>query len=83
MQQNLDEADARASETEQRLYRELEEYMNSWDRECGRPQDISDNLANNAKQQYEAGRTLIKISQKSLEKTHQIGWSETAKTTRV
>ena len=44
MQQNLDEAHARASETEQRLHRKLEKYMYSWDRESGRPQNDSDNI---------------------------------------
>ena len=44
------------SETEQRLYRELEEYMYSLDGEFGRPQNISDTIwANDAKQRYEVG----------------------------
>ena len=40
MQQNLDEAHARASETERRLCQELEDYMCSWDREVGRPNNL-------------------------------------------
>ena len=50
----MNEAYARASETEQRLCRELEEYTYSWGREFGRPQNICDKFwqmmqSNNAK----------------------------------
>ena len=42
IQQNFDEAHARASETEQELCRELGEYMHSWDQELERPHYIMD-----------------------------------------
>ena len=41
MQQTVDEAEAKAFDTERRLYREIEEYMCSWDQELDRPQDMS------------------------------------------
>ena len=37
MQKNVNEAHARASETLQRLFMEIEEYMHSLDREAERP----------------------------------------------
>ena len=33
----MDEADAKVTETRSRLYREVNEYMQSWDQELGRP----------------------------------------------
>ena len=44
VQQTVNEAYARDSENNLELYRELKKYMYSWDRECGRPQNISDKL---------------------------------------
>ena len=41
MQQNVDEAHARASESERRLCQELEEFMYWWDREIGRPSNLN------------------------------------------
>ena len=38
MQQNVDEAHAKASETKRRFYREIEEDLYSLDQEFGRPQ---------------------------------------------
>ena len=35
MQQNLEEAHARASETDRKLCRELGEYIQSWEKELG------------------------------------------------
>ena len=40
----MNEAHARASETLQRLFKEIEEYMHSLDREAERPQKISDKI---------------------------------------
>ena len=44
MQQHVDEADAKATETRSRLYREYNEYMHSWDQELGRPHNIMDKV---------------------------------------
>ena len=41
MQQTVEEAQERASESEWSLCRELEEQMYSWDREIGRPHNLS------------------------------------------
>ena len=44
MQHNVDEAEAKAIETRRRLYREIHEYMHSWDQELGRPHYFLDNV---------------------------------------
>ena len=44
MQQNLEEAHARASETERKLYRELGEYTHSWEKALERPHYIMDKI---------------------------------------
>ena len=44
MQQNVDEADAKDTEPRSRLYRDINEYMHSWDQELGRPQHIMDKM---------------------------------------
>ena len=51
MQQNLDEAHARASETERKMCRECGEYTHSWEQELGRPVlHHGQNVADDAKQ---------------------------------
>ena len=40
MQRNVDEADAKITETRSRLYRETTEDMHSWDQELGRPHHV-------------------------------------------
>ena len=72
MQQNLDEAQERASVSERSLCRELEEYMYSWDPELGRPHNLSTKIwqmmqSNNTKSDnLESDFAVADI----LEKTH-------------
>ena len=44
MQQILDEADAKITETRSRLYPEIKKYMHSWDQELGRSHHIMDKM---------------------------------------
>ena len=83
MQQNVNEAYARASETEQRLCRELVEHVCSWDRECGRPQNISDKMRQMMQSINTKSENLDKDFAETLVETQQSGWNETAKTTRA
>ena len=79
MQQNVDEAHAIAFESERRSCQELEEVMCAWEREIGRPNNLSTKIwqmmqSNNAKSDnLESDFTEI------LERTHQLEWHETAK----
>ena len=75
MQQYVDEAQERAWESEQNLCSKLVEYMYSWERAIGRPNNLGTN--NTKSENLESDFTEI------LEKTHLLGWNETAKSIRV
>ena len=79
MQQDLGEAHARASETERRLCQELEEFMYSWDREIGRPNNFSAGIWQRMQSNNTKSDNLESDFADILEKTHQLGWNETAK----
>ena len=83
MQQNLDEAHARASETERRLCHELEDYTYSWDREIGRPNNLSDTIWQMMQSGKRGRRTLLKKNSQKFWRTHQLKWNETAKAIKV
>ena len=61
----------------------VQEYMHSWEREIGRPNNLGTNIwqmmqSNNTK--YD---NLESNSTEILENTHLLGWNETAKSVRV
>ena len=82
-QQNLDEAHAKASETEQRLYLELEEYMFSWDREFGRTTEPHRETWQMMQSNNTMSQNLETDFAEILERTHQLEWNGTAKAIRV
>ena len=79
MQQNVGEAHARASESEKSLWKELKEYMYPWDREFGRPNNLSTKIwkriqSNNAKSD------ILESDFADLqERTHQLGGTKLQK----
>ena len=57
MQQNVNEAQERASESERSLCWELEDYLYSWEREIGRPNNLSAKILQMMQSnKYEVGR---------------------------
>ena len=73
MQRNLDEAHARPCETERRLYQELEEYMYSWEREVGGPNNLSAKI----------WQMMQSNSTKSLNLESLLGWNDPTISTKV
>ena len=78
MQKNVDEAHAKASETKQRLYRELEDFMYTWDRGSGR----TPNISGKSWQMLQSNDTKSE-NLEYLEKTHLREWNETRKAIRI
>ena len=83
MQQNGDEAQERPCESERILCRELEEYMYSWDREIGRPHNLSTKIWQMMQSNNTKSHKLESDFTETLEETHLLGWNETAKTIKV
>ena len=83
MQKNVNEAHTRASETAQRLFEEIEEYMRSLDRESERPLNISDKNW----QMMQSNDTKLENFDKDFaeirEKAQQTGWNENLKTSKI
>ena len=83
MQQNVDEAHARASESERSLCKEFEEDMYSRDREIGRSNNLSTRIWQIMQSNNTKSDNLEIDFAEILEKTHQLEWGETAKSIRV
>ena len=83
MQQNVDDAHARSSESERRLCQELEEFMYSWDREVGTPYNLSAKIWQMMRSNNTKSDNLESDFPEILERTQQLGWNETAKAIRV
>ena len=83
MQKNVDEAHARASETEQRLYRDFKEYMHSLDQEAKKPKNISDKIWRMMQSNDTKLENLDKDFADIWEKAQQIGRCESLKTFKI
>ena len=80
MQRNLDEAQARASETERKLGRVLGEYKNSHEKEMVRPRYIMDKMWQ--MMQCKETKTLNLDLEEIVNNVKQAGWNESTKTKR-
>ena len=83
MQRNVGEEQERACESERSLCRELEEYVYSWEREIGRPHNLSTKIWQMVQCNITKSDNLESDFTEILEKTHLLVWKETAKTIRV
>ena len=81
MQQNVDDTEAKVTETRRPLYREINEYMHSWDQELGRPHYIM----SKERQMMQCSDTKTMILNRDFEelrsKAQQTGRSGSTKTT--
>ena len=82
MQQNVDEADAKVTQTTCRLYREINEYMHSWDQELGRPHHIMDKMWQMMQSNDTKTMNLDKDFEEMVNKAKRTGWNGLTQTTR-
>ena len=83
MQQNLEVAHARASETARKLCRVLGDYIHSWEQELERPRYVMDKMWQNVQSNGAKTMNLDKDIEEILNKAKQTGWNGSTKTTRV
>ena len=83
MQQNVDEAEAKVAETRRRLYREINEYMHSWDQELGRPHNIMDKVCQMMQSNDTKTMKLNEDFEELLSKAQQTGWNGSVKNNKV
>ena len=82
MQQNVDEAEAKVTETRRRLYREINEYTHPRDQELGRPHHIMDKMWQMMQSNDTETTYLDKDFEEMLNKAKQTGWNGSTNTTR-
>ena len=82
MQRNLDEAQHKSLEVEQKLIRILWEYIEAFDKERGRPQLIMTKLWQMMQSSETKYLNLEKDLDETLNKIKQTGWDESTRTMR-
>ena len=82
MQRNLDAAQIKIYEAEQRLCSALREYVDTFDKERGRPKTIMTKLWQLMQSRETNNLNLDKDLEDILTKMKQMGWSEAARTRR-
>ena len=80
MQRNIDEAQARASETERKLDRVHGEYIYSYGKEMGRPRYIMDEMWQMMQSKDTKTLNLDKDFDEIMNKVKQAGWNDSTKT---
>ena len=75
MHQNVDEADAKVTETRSRPHREINEYMHSWDQELGRPHHIMDKMWQMMQSNDTETMNLDKDFEEMVRNAKQTGWN--------
>ena len=64
IQENVERAQERVLESEENLCKELDEYMYSWEQECGRPNHLSSKIWHMMQSNNKKSENLEVISQK-------------------
>ena len=82
MQQSVDEANAKVTGTRRRLYREINEYMHSWDQELGRPHYIIGKVWQMIQSNDTKTMNLNKDFEELMSKAQHTGWNGSTKTRR-
>ena len=80
--QHLEEAHARASETELKQCRVLGEYIQTWENELERPLFVMDKMWKMMQSNDTQTTNLDKDFEEILNKAKQTGWNGSTKTTR-
>ena len=73
------DVDAKVTETRSRLYREVNEYMHSWDQELGRPHQIMDKMWQMIQSIDTETMNLDKDFEEMVSKAKQTGWNGSTK----
>ena len=82
MQENVEKAQKRVLQLEDNLWKELDEYMYSWEQETGRPNHFSTKIWQMIQSSNTKSENLENYFTEILEKTHVLGWNETTKSIR-
>ena len=80
MQHNVDEAEAKVNATRRRLFREINEYMHSWDQELGRPHCIMDKVWQMLQGNARKTMNLNEDFEEFMSKAQHTGWDGPTRT---
>ena len=80
MQRNLDDAQTWSHEAERKLDRVLGEYIESFEKEIGRPQLIMNKMWQMMQSRDTKNLNLDKDFEEIVSKVNQIGWDESTRT---
>ena len=83
MLENVEKAQERVLQLAENLWKELDEYMYSWEQEFGRPNHLSTKIWQLIRSNHTKSENLENDFTEILDRTRVLGWNETTESIRV